>query len=104
MLEVLLRVRPRTKEFLVGWPCVMMFIWAVRRRIPLLPAVFGAGASAGAYVSIVNTFLHIRNPFLTNVERTVTGLVIGVVIGVAAVCVCELIYNFAAKKGREKTV
>ena len=104
MLEVLLRVRPRTKEFLVGWPCVMMFIWAVRRRIPLLPAVFGAGASAGAYVSIVNTFLHIRNPFLTNVERTVTGLVIGVVICAAAVCVCELIYNFAAKKGRDKTV
>lgn len=102
-LEVLLRVRPRTKEFLIGWPCVMLFIWSIRRKISFLPILFGAGASAGAYVSVVNTFLHIRNPFMTNLERTFIGIAIGMVIGIIAVSVCELIYSIVTKKDREKT-
>ena len=49
--------RPRTKEMIIGWPMLMLFIWSLRRGMKFLPMVFGMGMSIGL-VSVVNTFLH----------------------------------------------
>ena len=62
-LENTLIARPRTKEMIVGWPMLMLFIWSLRRRMKFLPMIFGTGMTIGL-VSVVNTFLHIRTPFL----------------------------------------
>ncbi len=39
-LENTLIARPRTKEMIVGWPMLMLFIWSLRRRMRFLPMIF----------------------------------------------------------------
>lgn len=90
ILENLLIARPRTKEFLIGWPCTMLFVWALRRRMNFLPLLLGLGMSIGL-VSVVNTFLHIRTPFLLSLLRTGWGLLFGLLIGAALTIVAELL-------------
>ena len=96
LLENLLIARPRTKELLIGWPCLLLFIWSLRRHLNFLPLVFGLGMSIGL-VSIVNTFLHIRTPFLLSLLRTGWGILFGFILGVIALIVAELLYRFIKK-------
>ena len=101
-LEKVLVVRPRTKELLFGWPCVLLFVWSVRRRLPVLPFVFGACAVVGAFVSVVNTFLHIRTPIVLSMVRITSGYAIGLAIGVVFVLVADLIYRQITKRRARK--
>ncbi len=101
-LENTFTVRPRSKEFLIGYPCMMLFIWCRRRNIKILPAIFGCGAVVGGYVSIVNTFLHIRTPFVLSLLRILLGFVPGIVIGIAAMAVAELIYRLITNLRKKK--
>ena len=96
LLENLLIARPRTKEMLIGWPCLLLFIWSLRRHLNFLPLVFGLFMSIGL-VSIVNTFLHIRTPFLLSLLRTGWGILFGFILGVIALIVAELLYRFIKK-------
>ena len=93
LLENLLIARPRTKELLIGWPCAMLFVWSLRRHMNFLPLIFGGGMSIGL-VSVVNTFLHIRTPFLLSLLRTGWGLLFGLLIGIAVTVVAELLYGW----------
>ena len=95
-LENTLIARPRTKEMLIGWPMLMLFIWSLRRGMKFLPMVFGMGMSIGL-VSVVNTFLHIRTPFLLSLLRTGWGILFGLLIGTAVVIVAELIYRLVRR-------
>ena len=95
-LENALIARPRTKEMLIGWPMLMLFIWSLRRGIKFLPMVFGMGMSIGL-VSVVNTFLHIRTPFLLSLLRTGWGMLFGLLIGLAVMVLAELIYRLLRK-------
>jgi len=95
-LENLLMARPRTKEILIGWPCLMLFIWALRRKLNYLPLAFALFMSIG-FVSIVNTFLHIHTPFLLSLLRTGWGILFGFIIGSICVVIAELIYKFVRK-------
>ena len=95
-LENTLIARPRTKEMIVGWPMLMLFIWSLRRGMKFLPMVFGMGMSIGL-VSVVNTFLHIRTPFLLSLLRTGWGILFGLLIGTAVVIVAELIYRLVRR-------
>ena len=91
-LENTLVIRPRTKEMIVGWPMLLLFIWSLRRGMKFLPMVFGLGMTIGL-VSVVNTFLHIRTPFLISLLRTGWGVLVGLLIGLALVLLAELIYR-----------
>ena len=84
-LENTLVIRPRTKEMIVGWPMLLLFVWSLRRGMKFLPMVFG--------LSVVNTFLHIRTPFLISLLRTGWGVLFGLLIGLALVLLAELIYR-----------
>ena len=95
-LENALIARPRTKEMIVGWPMLMLFIWSLRRRMKFLPMIFGTGMTIGL-VSVVNTFLHIRTPFLLSLLRTGWGILFGLLIGTAVVIVAELIYHLVRR-------
>ena len=97
-LERLLTARPRIKEFLIGWPCLMLFIWSVFRRLRILPLLFGIGGTIGL-TSVTNTFLHIRTPLAFNLLRTCYGLLFGLAAGIVALLIAELIYR-TAYKGR----
>ena len=102
-LENVLIARPRTKEFLVGYPCMLLMIWSFRRQIPVLPLVFGAGAVIGL-TSVVNTFLHIRTPFMLSVIRVLTGLGMGLIVGILALLVAEAIYRAIIRHKRSAHV
>ncbi|MDD2498400.1 MAG: DUF5693 family protein [Desulfitobacteriaceae bacterium] len=77
-LEYLLSVRPRTKEFLIGHPLmILMFYLGYRDKyLPLLlVGVIGQ-------VSLVNTFAHIHTPLLISLIRTFNGMWLGALLGV----------------------
>lgn len=82
LLDRVLPVRPRTKEFLVGHPAFVLALalWYVGRK-PWVKPLFVMGVIG--QVSLLNTFCHIHTPLLLSFIRAITGLVIGAVIGLA---------------------
>ena len=88
ILESMLSVRPRTKEFLVGYP--FLFITAIyylrgnKKWLWLLAAI---GSSAP--ISVFNTFTHIHTPLFISVLRLLNGLVLGIVLGL----IVALLFN-----------
>jgi hypothetical protein len=82
LLDRILPVRPRTKEFLVGHPAFILALalwFRGRRRIALPLFVVGVIGQ----VSILNTFCHTHTPLHLSLIRDVTGLVFGTAIGLA---------------------
>ncbi|MGB9838953.1 DUF5693 family protein [Thermovenabulum sp.] len=79
LLDRVIGVRPRTKEFLVGHPFMMLLLHLgySDKKLPLL--ILGAIGQ----VSLVNTFAHIHTPFLISILRTFVGLAFGIIIGIA---------------------
>jgi hypothetical protein len=87
-LEIVMSVRPRTKEFLIGYPALMLAAWYFARgeRTWLwLLATAGAVAST----SVFNTFSHIHTPLLISLVRTLNALVLGVLIGLVACLIAD---------------
>jgi hypothetical protein len=80
-LERALVARPRTKEYLLGHPALVLAVasGAVGLRAWSLPlVVVGAVGQAG----LVNSFSHAHTPLLYTVWRTANGLVLGTLVGV----------------------
>ncbi len=80
ILDRVLVVRPRTKEFLIGYPLLLLglaFAMAGQRRWGAILVTFG---SIGL-ISALNSFCHIHTPLAITALRTVNGLVIGTIIG-----------------------
>jgi hypothetical protein len=81
LLERLLWVRPRTKEFLVGYPCLILY-FAVKRRGWMVHyrEAFRIGASL-AYASAVNSFCHFHTLLPITIVRVVNGWWLGILVG-----------------------
>ncbi|MBU1866965.1 MAG: hypothetical protein KKD13_00615, partial [Candidatus Margulisbacteria bacterium] len=81
-LEMVLFVRPRTKEFLVGYP--FLFLAAVyylkTKDWNWLWVLMAIGTIAP--VSVTNTFSHIHTPLAISIIRTANGLVLGLIFGI----------------------
>jgi len=95
VLEDLLVARPRTKEYLIGHPALLLAGAAAaagwRRWVMPLAAV-GAIGQAG----IVNSFSHIHTPLLYTMWRTVNALWLGTLLGVVgAVLLRWIVSRFA---------
>ncbi len=90
ILEENLLARPRTKEFLVGFPCVMLTVYSAVRRMPFFTAMFGLAGTIGL-TSICNTFMHIRTPLYLGFARTGYAVVLGVLIGIVLVIVFDVL-------------
>ena len=79
-LEQLLIARPRTKEFLVAWPCLAiaaMLIFKDKRRWSWPFAIL----TSTGFASCVNTFCHSRAPLWLSLARTLLGFLIGAAVG-----------------------
>ena len=84
LLESLLVARPRTKEFLVGHPALMLAIaLSLRGRRTWLP-LLGLLAAVGQ-VSLLNSFCHLHTPLHVTALRSFHGLWAGALVGAAAV-------------------
>jgi hypothetical protein len=87
LLDALLGVRPRTKEFLLGHPALMLLFYTGYRDNRFLPLLL---LGAIGQVSLVNTFAHIHTPLLVSLVRLVNGLVLGMLVGLAVILVVNL--------------
>lgn len=83
LLEQVMQVRPRTKEFLIGHPAlvvgVAMLLTQRTRYLPLTMFLATIGQ-----VSVVNTFCHLHSPLLVSLQRTGWGILLGVGLGLIA--------------------
>jgi hypothetical protein len=89
LLERLLWIRPRTKEFLVGYPCLIICCIAEKRGwLPNYREIFRIGASM-AFASAVNSFCHFHTILPLTVARVVSGWCLGIAVGLAALAFVE---------------
>ena len=88
LLNRILFVRPRTKEFVFGYPLLVMgMALAATGRNKWLLLFLRAGAIAQA--DLLDTFCHIHTPLLISVIRSMLGWILGAFFGVAL----YIIYN-----------
>lgn len=80
LLEQVLVVRPRFKEFLVGWPLLVLAHAALQRHCRLVGgALLAMGLIAPA--SLINSFTHLHTPMWMSAVRGIHGLWIGTLLG-----------------------
>lgn len=86
-LDTTLGVRPRTKEFLIGHPAMMIMLYYgyKEKYIPLL--VLGIIGQ----ISLVNTYAHIHTPIMISLIRSAYGIAFGLIIGIIAIYVIKLL-------------
>lgn len=80
-------VRPRSKEFLIGYPATILYLmYAAKHRalwVLSIPLVIGQ-------ISLVNTYAHIHTPLLIALQRSLNGLILGILVAVIAVVVVKV--------------
>ncbi len=80
LLENLMNVRPRTKEFLIGHPALMVALaLLMHHRRAWLPLAMLLGTIG--QVSVVNTFCHLHSPLAVSLIRVAWGALIGIALG-----------------------
>lgn len=87
LLDKILGVRPRTKEFLIGHPFMLLLLYLGYRSHALMPLLV---IGSIGQVSLVNTFAHIHTPFLISLIRTANGLILGTVAGLILIAVVHV--------------
>jgi hypothetical protein len=101
LLERILWVRPRTKEFLIGYPCLVIYHVIERRGwIEDYREVLRIGASM-AFASAVNSFCHFHTLLPLTVVRVVNGWYLGIAIGFIALVFIDYVGAPIWKAGRE---
>ncbi|SDK96225.1 DUF5693 family protein [Natronincola ferrireducens] len=88
ILEENLLARPRTKEFLIAFPILMLGIYLAKNKIKSFVFLLGLVAVIGQ-TSIVNTFSHLRTPVYLSFIRTLYALLIGIIMGILYILVFE---------------
>ncbi|MCT1905339.1 DUF5693 family protein [Oceanobacillus sojae] len=78
-LEEILYVRPRTKEFLIGYPAMIIGLYFLPRS-PIIGRFLLVIGSIG-FLSMINTFTHFHSPLFVSLLRSVYGIGLGVILG-----------------------
>ncbi len=94
-LENTLYVRPRTKEFLIGFPffVLALYVMGINKKwgtILLIPGVIG-------FLSIMNTFTHLHIPVSVSLLRTLYSTVLGFVIGLVFIVIFKIAFHYITK-------
>lgn len=96
ILDAVLYTRPRTKEFLIGHPALVLglYLWLVSARRfgnekHTMEVAGAALLSVGAIgqTSIVNTLCHLHTPVVLSLARIATGLAVGLAFGLALIAI-----------------
>ena len=92
LLEQVFLTRPRTKEIFLGHPAFLLMIAFLLRRQKLLafaaliPAIIGQ-------TDVLNTMCHIHTPVFFNLWRSITGVLLGSILGFFALLVVLPVLN-----------
>ena len=87
MLKDILGVRPRTKEFLIGHPIMLVLLY-YGYKLNMFPLVM---VGLIGQVSIISTYAHLHTPLMISLLRSANGLWIGIFIGVIAIAIVQVI-------------
>ncbi len=102
ILESIFMARPRFKEILIGYPSLLIMVYLYRKyRAELITLIFGLGVMMGS-ISMVNSFAHVFTAVTISINRTLAGLISGVIIALlalVAVLILEKLYGYIV--GRE---
>jgi hypothetical protein len=103
ILEEIFVARPRTKEFLIGHPALMLAVAMAlrgRTRWVLLLLLLGAVGQT----SLLNTYCHLHSPIFMSLLRTAHGLWLGIAVGAVAVWVWDRFRGKAVATGEEQNI
>jgi hypothetical protein len=89
VLEQVTMARPRTKEFLIGHPLMLLGL-SYGLRLKTLP-LFLLGMIG--QVSLLNTFTHLHTPLGISMLRSGYGLFLGAILGLMLLMVVHTFYN-----------
>jgi hypothetical protein len=94
ILDQILFVRPRTKEFLIGHPIMLVLLYYgySQKKLPLL--ILGIIGQ----ISLVNTYAHIHTPLVISLLRSFHGIWIGILFGVVAIAVLQAAYSWYLRR------
>jgi hypothetical protein len=87
-LNDVMGVRPRSKEFLIGYPFTLLLFWLGASRknwILTIPAIIGQ-------VSLVNTYAHIHTALIMSMQRSFNGLVLGIAVGLLLIIGVRMLF------------
>jgi len=96
-LEQAMYARPRSKELLIGHPAFLLAALAWFKKWPtmvLFALVMVATIGQG---SMVETFAHMRTPFVMSFARGIGGIVLGGLLGIGAMVAVQLWQSLLAK-------
>jgi hypothetical protein len=89
LLDKLLYIRPRTKEFLIGHPGIILAAYLGARGYHRYTPLIVIGSVIGQ-ISLVNSFAHLRTPVLLSFLRTLNGVWLGLIIGLVGCVLAEI--------------
>ena len=96
MLEKLLYVRPRTKEFMLGYPAIFIAYYMLKNNIKYAQYMLILGSIAT--MSTVNTFTHLHTPIIYSLLRSVYGVILGAIVGLICILIFKQIRRFIKKE------
>lgn len=94
-LDHLLSVRPRTKEFLIGHPFLLLLFYTGYRDNRFLPFLL---LGAIGQISVLNTFMHLHTPLAVSSLRLFHGLWLGIFVGLVFILAWKLVISWKRKK------
>ena len=98
MLDSWLGVRPRTTEFLIGHPLMLVMLY-YGYQFKMFPVLM---IGIMGQVSLINTYAHIHTPIMISLQRSFHGLWIGMAIGIIMILVIELIRRWLRRSASLK--
>lgn len=95
--------RPRTKEILLGWPCLVLYIFYSKYNFSeSIKCVLALGASI-LFASVINTFCHVFTMAETMYLRTINGFLLGSIVAVVALII-NYIFIIVIKHMQKKVI
>jgi len=90
ILDRILFVRPRTKEFLVGHPALFLGLIALLMGKRNWAAPLLVIGTIGL-ISVTNTFCHAHTPITISAARVCVGAIAGLIVGLAVLLISRLV-------------
>lgn len=90
--------RPRTKEFVIGWPMLALMAYYSKHRCSWLLRWMAAVGSSILFASVTNTFCHVFTDACVSALRTLNGLIFSIPIIAIVLIVNQIIVKFILKK------
>lgn len=103
ILEMLFLARPRFKEIIIGYPSLVLMVYLYQKyKKDWLLFVFGLGTVIGS-ISMVNSFCHVFTAVVISANRTLSGLLTGLIIGMGVLFVYIIAEKIYYIKWSQKT-